>query len=112
MNILLFDGPERAQMLPFTYLRPVADLRLGIDRLIDKWDAFLGESCGVFAHAYLQKKFPFKQEKENLLINPTFLPSKEIATKIKELSLNQALTVEGNYFSLYDKKRHNAIKHR
>jgi hypothetical protein len=49
MNILLFDGPERDQLLPFTFIRPVAHLRIGIDRLQDKWEAFLGVYPRLFA---------------------------------------------------------------
>lgn len=95
MNILLFDGPERAHLLPFTYVRPVAHIRVGIDRLIDKWEAYLGASCGVLTQAYLQSKFPFEEAKENLLINPSFLPSQDIVAKIQNLGINQALTVNG-----------------
>jgi len=36
MSILLFDGPERNHLIPFTFIRPVAQLRVGIDRLQDK----------------------------------------------------------------------------
>ena len=52
MNILLFDGPERNHLLPFTFVRPVAHLRIGIDQLIDKWEAFLKSSCTVFTQVY------------------------------------------------------------
>ena len=44
INAILFDGPERVQLLPFTYIRPVAQLRIGIDTLIEKWNAFLNTS--------------------------------------------------------------------
>ena len=30
MNYILFDGPNRDALLPFTYTRPVADIRVGI----------------------------------------------------------------------------------
>ena len=30
MNYILFDGPYRENLLPFTYTKPVADLRIGI----------------------------------------------------------------------------------
>ena len=39
MNIILFDLPEiRQHLLPFTYVRPIADLRVGILTLAEKWN--------------------------------------------------------------------------
>ena len=96
MNILLFDGPERDQLLPFTFIRPVAQLRIGIDRLQDKWEAFLEAKCGCFTQDYLQPKFPIESAKENLFINPAYIPTQALADKVKTLTLNDALTVDGN----------------
>lgn len=96
MNILLFDGPERDQLLPFTFIRPVAHLRIGIDRLQDKWEAFLGVKCGHYSQDYLQPKFPTETAKENLFINPAYIPTQALADKVKTLTLNDALTVDGN----------------
>ena len=96
MNILLFDGPERDQLLPFTFIRPVAHLRIGIDRLQDKWEAFLGVKCGHYTQDYLQPKFPTETAKENLFINPAYIPTQALADKVKTLTLNDALTIDGN----------------
>jgi len=30
MNYILFDGPSRNNLLPLTYTRPVAEIRVGI----------------------------------------------------------------------------------
>ena len=38
MNYILFDGPSRNQLLPFTYTRPVADIRVGILTIREKWE--------------------------------------------------------------------------
>ena len=56
MNILLFDGPERGQLLPFTFVRPVAQLRVGIDLLQDKWEA-LGLKCGLIPKTIYSQSF-------------------------------------------------------
>ena len=84
MNILLFDGPERGQLLPFTFVRPVAQLRIGIDLLQDKWEAYLGLKCGLYTQDYLQPKFPLALAKENLFINPAYLPTTTLAKKSQE----------------------------
>ena len=106
MNILLFDGPERNQLLPFTFIRPVAQLRIGIDLLQDKWEAFLGAKCGVYTQNYLQAKYPIKEAKENLFVNPAYLPTKVLADKINALALNDALVVEGNVVACLIKESH------
>ena len=42
-NIILFDDNEvRKQLLPLTYTRPTAMLRVGITTIGEKWQAMLG----------------------------------------------------------------------
>jgi len=41
MNYILFDGPSRNNLLPLTYTRPVAEIRVGILTIREKWEAFL-----------------------------------------------------------------------
>lgn len=106
MNILLFDGPESGQLLPFTFVRPVAQLRIGIDLLQDKWEAYLGLKCGLYTQDYLQPKFPLALAKENLFINPAYLPTTTLAKKVKDLNLNDALVVNGNIVACLTKSPH------
>ncbi|MCB0464066.1 MAG: glucose-1-phosphate thymidylyltransferase, partial [Aequorivita sp.] len=42
MNYILFDGNVRNQLLPFTFTRPVADIRVGILTIREKWEHLLG----------------------------------------------------------------------
>ena len=58
MNVLLFDGPERIHLLPFTYIRPVAHIRIGIDRLQDKWEAALATAMQPLHARLSSKKIP------------------------------------------------------
>ena len=41
MNYILFDGPRRNHLLPFTFTRPVAEIRVGIMTLRERWEAYL-----------------------------------------------------------------------
>ena len=75
MQYLLFDGKEREALLPFTYTRPVAHLRIGIDRIQDKWEAFLEQKCGLLTVDYLSKKYPPKFSSVQTFINAAFLPT-------------------------------------
>ena len=106
MNILLFDGPERSQLLPFTFVRPVAQLRIGIDLLQDKWETYLGLKCGLYTQDYLQPKLPLALAKENLFINPAYLPTTALAKKVKDLNLNDALVVGGNIVACLTQSPH------
>ena len=42
MNYILFDGTVRNALLPFTFTRPVADIRVGIFTIREKWEQYLG----------------------------------------------------------------------
>ncbi len=91
MNIILFDGNERADLLPLTYTRPVADLRVGILTVKEKWEYLLKTKVSFLTQDYLRKKFPVKSEKLNYLINGSVLPNKEIISEIKKLETGQLL---------------------
>ena len=86
MNLILFDGIERDHLLPLTFTRPVADLRIGIRTIREKWIAALPEATvSVFTLGYLQKKFPVRQEEENTWINGSILPNSALLEAIRNL---------------------------
>ena len=52
MNYILFDGTVRNALLPFTFTRPVADIRIGILTIREKWEMLLAktnDTCAVNA---------------------------------------------------------------
>jgi len=95
MNIILFDGPERRELLPFTYTRPVAELRIGILSLREKWEKTLHADTSTKTAAYLNKKWPMDLAEENLFINPAFLPSEELVSRIDKLQPDEKLVWKG-----------------
>ena len=95
-NAILFDGPERSQLLPFTYIRPVAELRIGIDTLREKWEAFLGQECSFATQNYLSSKYPLHNADLNYFINPTYIPTRSLAIQVKNLKENQVLIFDSN----------------
>ena len=94
MNYILFDGNVRNQLLPFTFTRPVADLRVGILTIREKWEKYLGFATSTVTEDYLSTKFPMVEMNENILINASFLPNDNLVTLIKGLSENQAIFFE------------------
>ena len=91
MNYILFDGNVRNQLLPFTFTRPVADIRVGILTIREKWEYLLGFTTTTVTEDYLSEKYSFLELEKNVLINASFLPSKNLVNIIKGLEENQAV---------------------
>ena len=83
---------KRQQLLPLTYTKPVAELRVGILKIVEKWNHHLKTGCSFLTETYLQEKFPAIIEKQNLLINGALLPDEDIAEQIALLKNREALT--------------------
>ena len=91
MNYILFDGPYRSNLLPFTFTRPVADIRVGILTIREKWEAYLKNTITTITEDYLSDKFPMVEMDENIMINASFLPNPKVIEILKNLKHNQAL---------------------
>jgi UDP-N-acetylglucosamine diphosphorylase/glucosamine-1-phosphate N-acetyltransferase len=91
MNYILFDGAVRNSLLPLTYTKPVADLRIGILTIREKWETYLGFTTTTLTEDYLEEKFPMVEMEQNVMINASFLPTLYLAEKIMELKENQAI---------------------
>jgi len=91
MNYILFDGDVRNSLLPFTYTRPVADIRVGILTIREKWEKYLGLTTTTITEEYLEEKYPMVEMAENVLINASFCPTKSLVEKVKNLSKNEAI---------------------
>ena len=91
MNYILFDGDVRTSLLPFTYTKPVADIRVGILTIREKWEKYLGSTTTTITEAYLEDKYPMVEMEKNVLLNASFLPTKSLIKEIQSLSKNQAI---------------------
>lgn len=101
MNYILFDGTVRNQLLPFTYTRPVADIRVGILTIREKWEKHLGFATTTITEDYLSDKFPMVELEHNIMINASFLPNAELVHLIKNLSENQAIFCDDEILAFY-----------
>ena len=91
MNYILFDGTVRAALLPFTYTRPVAEIRIGILTIREKWEKYLGYTTTTLTEEYLSEKFPMVEMEDNVMINASFLPNDILSEMVKSLEKNQAI---------------------
>lgn len=94
MNYILFDDSSRNNLLPLTLVRPIADIRIGILTIREKWEKYLGEQTSTITESYLAKKFPIKEGKQNILINGSVCPTPEMVKAVKELKINETLNTE------------------
>ena len=107
MNYILFDGEHRDALLPFTYTRPVADIRIGILTIREKWELSLGATTTTVTEDYLSDKYPMVEMEQNVMINASYLPTKVLVSQIKNLKENQAIYNGDNmiaFFSLEDQE--------
>lgn len=96
MNIVLFDAPDiRASLLPFTFTRPAAKIRIGILTIAEKWEKWLNAEVSFAAQDYLQDKFSKNTTDDNLFINGALCPNSDLLELVKGLKLEEGLTVNG-----------------
>lgn len=90
-SILLFDDlAVRGSLLPFTFTRPVADIRVGILKISEKWQKISGANISFLTQEYLQKKFP-RGSGRSLAINGAWLPDGGSLALLGSLTDSQAL---------------------
>jgi UDP-N-acetylglucosamine diphosphorylase/glucosamine-1-phosphate N-acetyltransferase len=91
-KIILFDDSTlRAQLLPFTYTRPVAGIRCGIDTIAEKWEKWLLTTPSYLTQPYLQAAFPLETSDNNLFINGALCPDQALTAVLAALPQETAL---------------------
>src|SRR5574343_201759 len=96
MNIILFDDSSRGQLLPLTFTRPVAGIRIGMLTIAEKWQYYFPQAKISFStEEYLQTKYPLAQASENVWINASVLPNAEFVAGIKNLANSEAIVDNG-----------------
>ena len=109
MNYILFDGPSRDNLLPFTYTRPVAEIRVGILTIREKWEKYLGYTTTTITEDYLSDKYPMVELEDNIMINASMLPNSGLVDAIKNLNENQAIVKEDAIIAFYAKEAQDNI---
>ncbi|MFN5182425.1 MAG: GlmU family protein [Bacteroidota bacterium] len=92
MNFILFDDYSWKNLLPFTFTRPVSEIRIGILTIHEKWEIFLDGKASWYTQNYLSQKYPLIfYGTPNLWINGKVIPNKNLCDKITSLNKGQAL---------------------
>jgi UDP-N-acetylglucosamine diphosphorylase/glucosamine-1-phosphate N-acetyltransferase len=96
MNIILFDDQSRSQLLPLTFTRPIAELRIGMLSIKEKWQyIFPNAKISYQTEEYLQEKYPLLKSNLNYWINASVLPNPDFIQNIQNLSENSAIEHNG-----------------
>ena len=94
MNIVLFDSFESFEnLLPLSYTRPVADFRVGIMTIREKWMRFLPGRYSYLTTEYLREKFPVEvaDDEPVLFVAGNVLPDAALAEAVESLPEGEML---------------------
>ena len=93
MNVILFDS-NRSNFYPLSYTRPISEFRIGILTIKEKWTHYY-KNISTKTEDYLVSKYPIRKQKENLWIDASVLPSKELKTELDSLRNGEVLESNG-----------------
>lgn len=93
MNLILFDK-NHSNYLPLSFTRPISFFRIGILTIKEKWE-FYYTSVSVKTQEYLSVKFKTNIENDNLWVDSSILPCKELITEINNLRFGESLVYQG-----------------
>jgi UDP-N-acetylglucosamine diphosphorylase/glucosamine-1-phosphate N-acetyltransferase len=102
MNYILFDeSAVRTNLLPLTFMRPVADIRFGILTIREKWEKQLNAKTSTLTDTYLSRKFPIVKEENNVLINGSVCPNDEVIRLILNIKPNQTIVSNDTIIAIH-----------
>ena len=93
MNVILFDEKGNwTDLLPLSFTRPIADIRIGIMTIREKWSLYLAHDNISYKPAdYLSIKFTKTITDDNIFIASNVIPSKALAETIRSIEYGCAL---------------------
>ena len=97
----MFDDQSRNNLLPLTFTRPLADIRIGILTIREKWETLLKAKTSTLTESYLSAKYPTIKDSQNILINGSVCPHPELVNEINSLKPNQALVTKDSIIALH-----------
>ncbi len=90
-NIVLFDDKAAFSLLPLTYAKPIAEIRLGILSFKERWKLFTEREISYLTQDYLREKYPFSDEKPACYINAALVVNDNNYKEIEKLQDGECL---------------------
>ena len=91
MQIRLFDGKDREHLLPFVYLRPVADVFMGALTFRERWKHLAADSVRVETVDSLQES---EESTPDRCVLAALLPTTSFVEAVQALTPNQKLVCD------------------
>lgn len=94
IKVVLFDSRESSRnLLPLSYTRPVGAFRVGIDTLVEKWQAFLPGDYSWLTRPYLSEKFQCTAGKDDdvYFVAGNVVADADLAALVKGLAPGRGL---------------------
>jgi UDP-N-acetylglucosamine diphosphorylase/glucosamine-1-phosphate N-acetyltransferase len=93
-KFILADFEEWDSLKPITLTRSIADIRIGILTLKEKWERWLLNEVGILTQSYLQPKYVLPKGDNFIYINASIIPNEQLIEDILSLKENYTLVTE------------------
>ncbi len=90
-SIIFFDGDYSLNMRPFSYTRPISELRVGISLIREKWELDLKSKASWISESHLSKKFPVQWTKQVTFLYGGLLPNEALVNQVQHLDQGESL---------------------
>lgn len=94
MNIILFDTKARRRLFPLTATRAVADIRMGILTIKERWEKITRAGVFVFTDDYLQPLYETIAADDYIFADACIIASAEIVQRIINLPDGEGISDE------------------
>ncbi len=100
VKYVLFDGVHHHKLKPLTLTRPVADLRVGIFTIEEKWSLALKSKVAVRTKDYLRKKFNSHLSSAEIGISASIFPSLDLIDALDSIEENTIIMKNGKVIAI------------
>jgi UDP-N-acetylglucosamine diphosphorylase/glucosamine-1-phosphate N-acetyltransferase len=94
-NLILFDNETRDHLLPFTFTRPVCEIRMGGMTNRERWEKWMNGTASFITQDYLSERYDITISEVNYLINGSVLPTYELVSLISQMENGGAMLLDG-----------------
>lgn len=95
MPIILFDTLHRNLLYPFTHTRAIADMRVGILTMRERWEKLTEHKVHALTEPYLQAVYGSLPGGENLFVDASVIADENLTALVMNLRLNEAIVRDG-----------------
>lgn len=105
-TIVLIDDPKNwKNLLPFTFTKPISQIRFGILTIKEKWEKHLNTKVEISSEDYLSNIFPNFGEGKAIYVSSNVCPDKNLITHLQSLKEGEGLFFENELIALFGSKQ-------